>query len=372
MIIFLTDGHAPYDSARITAENTLGIAIYSIAFSSAANFALLQQISQDADSFATQIFDGDNAALSLEGFYTQISSPLITDLTFSAFESQNGNVNANPAQGNALHSLSNTYMKTFFNGGQFVLSGQLKRTYGNETVLAIKVQGKIRDGTYERSIYICLWNSGPNSPSLSLPNEVCIHPREIVTTRNTNTTNATDNTDTTLQNIYAYIKIQQLILEGTAASEAEALQLALDNGFVTELTSLVMERPMHRNAYAIDDNKQGMDEGDFKDSKIESVVDSDKSGELSPLCEGNVTMYTETHMRGASLFVSADFLTSLPNFDNMAVSVEVEGNCCWKLYESQNFQGNSKVVSSDHEYKRWTSLFPVTLDVSSVKKEICF
>merc|ERR1719347_1164030 len=268
----------------------------------------------------------------------QISSPLITDLTFSAFESQNGNINENPAQGNALQSLSNTYMKTLFNGGQFVLSGELNRKYGNETVLTIKVQGKIRDGTYERRIYICLWTLGPNSPALSLPNEACIHPREIVTTRN--------RTDTTLQNIYAYIKIQQLILEGTAASEAEALQLALDNNFVTELTSLVLERPMHRGAYAIDDDKQGVDEGDFKDSKIEPAVDSDKSGDQSPLCEGNMTMYTETHMRGASLFVSANFLTSLPGFDNMAVSVVVEGDCCWKLYESKHFQGISKIVSS--------------------------
>merc|ERR1719347_188290 len=283
----------------------------------------------------------------------QISSPLITDLTFSAFESQNGNINMNPAQGNALQSLSNTYMKTFFNGGQFVLSGELKRTYGNETVLTIKVQGKIRDGTYERSIYICLWNSGPNNPSLSLPNEVCIHPREIVTTRNTNTTNTTDSTDTTLQNIYAYIKIQQLILEGTVASEAEALQLALENNFVTELTSLVLDRPMHRAAYAIDDDKQGVDRGDSKDGKIQPAIDSDKSGDMSSPCEGNMTMYTETHMRGASLFVSAD-LKNFPGFDNMAVSVVVEGDCCWKLYESKNFQGYSKIVSSGHEYKGWT------------------
>merc|ERR1719347_749223 len=275
----------------------------------------------------------------------QISSPLITDLTFSAFESQNGNINENPAQGNALQSLSNTYMKTLFNGGQFVLSGELNRKYGNETVLTIKVQGKIRDGTYERRIYICLWTLGPNSPALSLPNEACIHPREIVTTRN--------RTDTTLQNIYAYIKIQQLILEGTVASEAEALQLALDNNFVTELTSLVLDRPMHRAAYAIDDDKQGVDRGDSRDGKIQQVINSDKGGDMSPSCEGNMTMYTETHMRGASLFVSAD-LTNLPGLDNMAVSVVVEGECCWKLYESKHFQGNSKIVSSGHDYKGWT------------------
>merc|ERR1711915_655758 len=88
-------------------------------------------------------------------------------------------------------------------------------------------------------------------------------------------------------------------------------------------------------------------------------------------CKGSLSLYNSTYLRGDSLEVSQD-LESLPSlWDNKAVSLEVTGDCCWRLFQEPNFMGVSKVVSNKEKYKGVLSLRPLVLDVSSVRKDWC-
>merc|ERR1712233_261863 len=90
MLVFLSDGEATEGEtsgksikANVAAANSdTELPIFSVAFGSGADFDLLKEISLAADSFAKRVYEGSNAALQLENFYAEISSPVVTNLKF--------------------------------------------------------------------------------------------------------------------------------------------------------------------------------------------------------------------------------------------------------------------------------------------------
>merc|ERR1712025_151592 len=88
--------------------------IFSVAFGSGADFDLLKEMSLAADSFAKRVYEGSDAALQLENFYAEISSPVVTNLKFDYVGGLVDN-----------SSLSNGEVRTLFKGDQFVVVGKL-------------------------------------------------------------------------------------------------------------------------------------------------------------------------------------------------------------------------------------------------------
>ena len=90
MIIFLTDGlpsSGVTDGEAINnniknANNELDVPIFSIGFGRDADFNLIKEISQQAESFSKKIYEGSDAALQLEDFLAEVASPLISNLKF--------------------------------------------------------------------------------------------------------------------------------------------------------------------------------------------------------------------------------------------------------------------------------------------------
>merc|ERR1712066_871567 len=90
MLVFLSDGEATEGetSSKTIKENVAEanseteLPIFSVAFGSGADFDLLKEISLAADSFAKRVYEGSDAALQLENFYAEISSPVVTNLKF--------------------------------------------------------------------------------------------------------------------------------------------------------------------------------------------------------------------------------------------------------------------------------------------------
>merc|ERR1719367_487052 len=90
MLVFLSDGEATEGEtsgksikANVAAANSdTELPIFSVAFGSGADFDLLKEISLAADSFAKRVYEGSDAALQLENFYAEISSPVVTNLKF--------------------------------------------------------------------------------------------------------------------------------------------------------------------------------------------------------------------------------------------------------------------------------------------------
>merc|ERR1719400_2180642 len=101
--------------ANVAAANSdTELPIFSVAFGSGADFDLLKEISLAADSFAKRAYEGSDAALQLENFYTEISSPVVTNLKFDYVGGLVDN-----------SSLSNGEVRTLFKGDQYVVVGKL-------------------------------------------------------------------------------------------------------------------------------------------------------------------------------------------------------------------------------------------------------
>merc|ERR1712088_345267 len=122
MLVFLSDGEATEGETSGTtikenvaeANSETELPIFSVAFGSGADFDLLKEISLAADSFAKRVYEGSDAALQLENFYGEISSPVVTNLKFDYVGGLVDN-----------SSLSDDGVRTLFKGDQYVVVGKL-------------------------------------------------------------------------------------------------------------------------------------------------------------------------------------------------------------------------------------------------------
>ena len=138
-IVFLTDGQASVsDIAKLNKER---VPIFSVAFGRGADFDLLKRISESNNGFVKRVYEDGDASLQLEDFYSLISSPQITDLEFNY-------------QGIEENSLSNRELATFFEGGQFVVTGKIED--GKE--LSLTITGNKNEGKYSKSLSSCNQN----------------------------------------------------------------------------------------------------------------------------------------------------------------------------------------------------------------------
>ena len=122
MIIFLTDGHATSGITAkdqiltdIQAANThLGVPIFGLSFGRFADFDLLKVLALQNHGFSRKIYIAADAALQLQGFYQEVSSPLLQNV---AFTYQKSEILAN--------SLTSTNFHTYYQGSEMVVAGRL-------------------------------------------------------------------------------------------------------------------------------------------------------------------------------------------------------------------------------------------------------
>merc|ERR1719244_2400491 len=250
MLVFLTDG---LPSSGVTnnveirknvkdANKDLEVSIFCIGFGRDADFDLMKQISQQSNSFAKRIYEGSDAALQLEGFYSEISSPLISNLNFKYVGGLVDN-----------STLSDTKLKTFFKGGEFVTTGKLLKPTDDdeENMLTVHISGDGKLGKIDRHIHICLRPVTPvfrpfenkflsDKPLSIRPIEPpvfynCTLPEPVYPPRSKD--------QSFMQSLHAFINIKQLLKKDDDKSKEKALDLALENNFVTDLTSLVVVQP---------------------------------------------------------------------------------------------------------------------------------
>jgi len=239
MMIFLSDGQASSGETRsevikenIKANNSNEVPIFSIGFGRDADFELIKDISLRSNAFSKRIYEGSDAALQLEDFFDQISSPLLSDLKFKYV----GGFAQNS-------STSDTSLKTFFRGGEFIIVGKLEQPTENQ-VLKVQVEGEGFSDRFYRDIQICLRpesrlgnikeiNNQDGLPSISPPSTCHLPPTFPPRSR----------TQNFMKKLHAFLNIKQLIKKPNEENKEKALKLALENNFVTDITSLVVVRP---------------------------------------------------------------------------------------------------------------------------------
>merc|ERR1712200_390639 len=242
MLVFLSDGEATEGETSskaikanvVTANSDTELPIFSVAFGSGADFDLLKEISLAADSFAKRVYEGSDAALQLENFYAEISSPVVTNLKFDYV----GDLVDNS-------TLSNGEVKTLFKGDQYVVVGKLlNETSGPFTV---QVTGDKTGTKYFDDIVIepCLRESKVVEDATILPIIDYINCFQPIPGEKKS------KAQEFLQSLHAFLNIQQLLKKD---KKSEALRLALENHFVTPVTSLVVVQPDEEDTLVSADN----------------------------------------------------------------------------------------------------------------------
>merc|ERR1711902_95931 len=436
MLVFLSDGEATEGEtsgkaikANVAAANSdTKLPIFSVAFGSGADFDLLKEISLAADSFAKTVYEGSDAALQLENFYAEISSPVVTNLKFDYV----GDLVDNS-------SLSNGKARTMFKGDQYVVVGKLLD--GASGSFTVHVTADKTGAKYLDDIVIdpCLRQpkivEDSSSPSV-IDSFDCIQPVYDV---------KKSKAQEFLQSLHAFLNIQQLLKKD---KKEEALALALENHFVTPVTSLVVVRPDEEDtladvdAPAPDDDYPVMyalsyaapaaaayqpqlfnraspqayppqshinpvnaesydlayDDTGFESFSYVAYDDygayADDYAAITSTTVKNIiarttttttftttrtrqpetcqlTLFSKTYNRGEEL-VLLDGSADLGSFSDIAISALVEGSCCWQLFGEVDFAGPSAWLRPGGVYKG-TDSFGRELfqEVSSARRVQC-
>merc|ERR1711953_151200 len=452
MVVFLTDGvptsgvtSKPMIKSNIVEANELKMPLHCLAFGRDADFKLMKEISEEADSLAKMIYEGADAAIQLENFYAQISDPVVSKLKFEY-------VGVNETDADVVNEEINVVLR----GSSYTHVGRLND--GAET-LEIKLLGETKSGPLVKESKIWCEVGGTLPPCAG-----CILPSQRTPERS--------DAQNFMQRLHAYAHIKKLLKRGNKAERegldddnSRALQLALANNFVTSLTSLVVttaqndttlasvgdelvqDTPFRRNygftglstsmsltpmstrritlasaspagnSYPTVLNSPISSGGNwrqqYRDRQRQASVKSSRgrsgfsgrggarfsnragagmpvmnnlgSGVVAyesayyapstttraPECQGNLTMWTRTYLRGDSLQTNDDIADlSDRGFDNKLVSLEVSSGCCWLIFSEPNFEGETKLFP-EGKYQSVSSVGNLFRAASSVKKTTC-
>ena len=99
---------------NVQKANNCKYPLFSLGFGNGVNFEFLKKLSLQNCGFARKIYEASDAALQLEGFYQEVSIPLLFDITIN-YETTSGNIT----------QTSKTKFKTYFDGGEMMITGKV-------------------------------------------------------------------------------------------------------------------------------------------------------------------------------------------------------------------------------------------------------
>nr|XP_054586984.1 inter-alpha-trypsin inhibitor heavy chain H3 [Nothobranchius furzeri] len=192
--------------------------LYCLGFGFDVKFEFLEKMSLENNGVARRIYEDSDADLQLQGFYEEVATPLLTDVTMIYLGGTN---------------LTKTNFSQYYNGSEIVVAGQ------------------ITDNNIETFI----------------PEVVAISSNRKVTFSNTNTS-VEPSTETVaeglLQRVWAYLKVKQLLEKEVLLSgpekekvKKETLELSLKYSFVTPLTSMVVTKPQEDKTEVLHKPQEG-------------------------------------------------------------------------------------------------------------------
>ncbi|XP_062356403.1 inter-alpha-trypsin inhibitor heavy chain H3-like [Cinclus cinclus] len=227
IIIMLTDGK-PNVGVSNTHEIEKAVkkaidgryTLYNLGFGSGVDYGFLERMALENKGLARRIYPDSDAALQLQGFYDEVSNPMLIDVELNYPE-------------NEISDLTTNSFKHFYDGSEIVVAGRFVDS--NQNHLSVDVRG---EGANDALLYTT--QQGAEQTAQAFQEQQYIFGEYI-------------------ERLWAYLTIEQLLEKRiTATGEekenltAQALALSLMYKFVTPLTSMVVTKPEE------DDNEEGI------------------------------------------------------------------------------------------------------------------
>ncbi|XP_029946897.1 inter-alpha-trypsin inhibitor heavy chain H3-like [Salarias fasciatus] len=239
LLILLTDGDPTSGETnieRIHSNVRQAIAgkfpLYCLGFGFDVNFEFLEKMALQNNGVARRIYEESDAAIQLKGFYEEVATPLLTNVTMSYKGGSN---------------LTQTVFSQYYNGSEIVVAGQID----------------------------------DNNIDSFIPQAVAITRTERKTFSETNNPVETSETvsDNQTQRVWAYLTVKQLLqkellMSGPEKEEVKKniLELSLKYSFVTPHTSMVVTKPPGETADVLDKPKEGKQESRISGNPLQGAL----------------------------------------------------------------------------------------------------
>ncbi|NWV81504.1 ITIH3 inhibitor, partial [Dasyornis broadbenti] len=218
IIIMLTDGQPNVGiSSTQEIEREVKKAIdgryplYNLGFGSGVDYSFLEKMALENKGLARRIYPDSDAALQLQGFYDEVSNPMLIDVELNYPE-------------NEISDLTSNRFKHFYDGSEIVVAGRFVDS--NQNLLTVDVRG---EGANDPLSYTTQQDAQQTAQAFQEQQYIF---------------------GDYIERLWAYLTIEQLLEKRiTATGEekanltAEALALSLKYKFVTPLTSMVVTKP---------------------------------------------------------------------------------------------------------------------------------
>ncbi|XP_065543266.1 inter-alpha-trypsin inhibitor heavy chain H3-like [Lathamus discolor] len=246
IVIMLTDGQPNVgisNTQEIQAHVKKAIEgkypLYNLGFGYGVDYNFLEKMALENKGVARRIYPDSDAALQLQGFYDEVSNPMLTDVELNYPE-------------NEISDLTRNSFKHFYDGSEIVVAGRL--IDNNQNHLTADVRG---EGANDALSYTTQQDAEETAKAFQEQEYIF---------------------GEYIERLWAYLTIEQLLEKRTAATgeekenlTAEALDLSLKYKFVTPLTSMVVTKPEDY------DNKDGI-----ADKPIEAEAQAATAARLVP------------------------------------------------------------------------------------------
>ncbi|XP_054243448.1 inter-alpha-trypsin inhibitor heavy chain H3-like [Indicator indicator] len=218
IIIMLTDGQpnvGVFNTEDIQAHVKKAIEgrypLYNLGFGYGVDYNFLEKMALENKGLARRIYPDSDAALQLQGFYDEVSNPILTDVELNYPE-------------NEIQDLTKNSFKHFYDGSEIVVAGRFIDSHQNSLTVDV-----IGEGANDALSYTTQQDAEQTAKAFQEQEYIF---------------------GDYIERLWAYLTIEQLLEKRTAATgeekenlTAEALDLSLKYKFVTPLTSMVVTKP---------------------------------------------------------------------------------------------------------------------------------
>ncbi|XP_026713236.1 inter-alpha-trypsin inhibitor heavy chain H3 isoform X2 [Athene cunicularia] len=260
IIIMLTDGQPnvgisnPQDIQTHVKKAIEGkYPLYNLGFGYGVDYNFLEKMALENKGLARRIYPDSDASLQLQGFYDEVSNPMLTDVELNYPE-------------NEISDLTKNSFKHFYDGSEIVVAGRFIDS--NQNSLTVDVRG---EGANDALSYTTQQDAEETAKAFQEQQYIF---------------------GEYIERLWAYLTIEQLLEERIAATgeekenlTAEALDLSLKYKFVTPLTSMVVTKP---ETY---DNQDGIADKPIEGRDVFTVL-LYLTPQLSYLYNSHPTWYT--------------------------------------------------------------------------------